>query len=180
MVLFVILLLALRIQSNVASNDKKVIESCCLQGKSFLEGDCGEFPVPIANISQEYQNLCIATMEICCISARREAACERGHQKAKEGLTCQSNEEPSSLQPCSYCEYEKASTECCIACKMGSLTPPQDCSRMVNLLPSHYSQNSFIKCCTGDDPTSDGPDQSNEEKDRCPMGYAFNDLLQGH
>ena len=52
----------------------------------------------------------------------------------------------------SNCKTEDPSfTECCIACKMGILTNPDDCSRMVNLLPSQYSQNSFVKCCYGDD-----------------------------
>ena len=55
---------------------------------------------------------------------------------------------------------------------MGSLTDPRDCSTLVNLMPSQFSQNSFIKCCYGDDnPVEPIPDL------RCPLGFAFNDIL---
>ena len=62
--------------------------------------------------------------------------------------------------------------ECCIACKMGTLTDPQDCSKMVNLMPSHFSQVSFTKCCYGEDePITPIPDQ------RCPLGFTWNVVL---
>ena len=55
---------------------------------------------------------------------------------------------------------------------MGSLTDPRDCSTLVNLMPSQFSQNSFIKCCYGDEnPVEPIPDL------RCPLGFAFNDIL---
>ena len=61
---------------------------------------------------------------------------------------------------------------------MGMLTNPDDCSRMVNLLPSQFSQNSFVKCCYGDEPPPPvTPDPSIVQDQRCPGGYAFNDIL---
>ena len=64
---------------------------------------------------------------------------------------------------------------------MGMLTNPDDCSRMVNLLPSQFSQNSFVKCCYGDEEPPDTPDDNPSDNimqdQRCPGGYTFNDIL---
>lgn len=110
--------------------------------------------------------MCIATMEVCCIAAKRETACQEGQQKAKEGLTCQAQDN----QP-NNCEFQRTMTECCIACKMGSMFEGE-CSGRVNLLPSSLAQNSFIKCCFGGNNNQIVPD------DRCPRGFTFNHQLQ--
>ena len=70
----------------VSSGEVEVLEQCCAKGQNHsgsVSAGCGEFPVPIADILQEHQILCIATLEVCCLSAKRELACQKGLQKAK-------------------------------------------------------------------------------------------------
>ena len=70
----------------ISSGEVQVLEQCCTKGQNHsgsVSADCGEFPVPIADILQEHQTLCIATLEVCCLSAKRELACQKGLQKAK-------------------------------------------------------------------------------------------------
>ena len=77
--------------------NQDVVEQCCEQGKSQVaNGGCGNFSVPIDNVDSEHQNLCIATMEICCLTAERSESCSKGQKSAKDGLTCDSNPE----EPC--------------------------------------------------------------------------------
>ena len=70
------------------------------------------------------------------------------------------------------CEDEKTLNECCISCKMGSMTSSEKCSQLVNLIPSIEAQNSFIECCLGEDSKQTMTD------DRCPQGFIFNQPLQ--
>ena len=81
----------------MCASDLEIVNTCCIKGENLHSEnnntigevrDCGDFPVPIANISQEHQTLCIATMEVCCLSAKRDVACQKGLQKARDGLTC--------------------------------------------------------------------------------------------
>ena len=70
----------------ISSGEVEVLEQCCTKGQNHsgsASAQCGEFPVPIADILQEHQTLCIATLEVCCLSAKRELACQKGLQKAK-------------------------------------------------------------------------------------------------
>ena len=70
----------------ISSGEVEVLETCCTKGQNHsgsASAQCGEFPVPIADILQEHQTLCIATLEVCCLSAKRELACQKGLQKAK-------------------------------------------------------------------------------------------------
>ena len=161
------LLLVLVIMAE-ASNE--VIEKCCRQGEAifsnksrngtFEAGDCSEFPVPIANVSQEHQNVCLATMEICCLSAHRENACEKGYEMAQAGLPCQIDQ-----QWCAA-EAEETLIECCLACNIGSMA--DDCTQIT--MPSKYSQTTFVRCCSGHD--------NDPNVDRCPRGFTFNEALQ--
>ena len=164
--------------SSKAAQTASVLKDCCVQGHNHSKiesSDCGDFPVPIPAVSQEDHNLCIATMKICCISAKREAACEKGQKRAKEGLACRPS--PTETSSSSRCQFEPTMTECCIGCKMGSMTDPGDCGKLVNLLPSQYSQNSFIKCCFGDAEDSLNDIQETQDN-RCPRGFVFNEALQ--
>ena len=70
----------------ISSGEVEVLEQCCTKGQNHsgsASAQCGEFPVPIADILQEHQTLCIATLEVCCLSAKRQLACQKGLQKAK-------------------------------------------------------------------------------------------------
>ena len=55
-----------------------IIDQCCEQGKLQISEGCGNFTFPIANISSQHQNVCIATMEVCCLAEKRSEACSRG------------------------------------------------------------------------------------------------------
>ena len=95
----------------VVCDDNEVIRQCCDKGRA-LAGDCGHFAVPVANISVEDQNLCIASMEICCIAAKREEACQKGQIKAKEDLSCEAQQ---------LCTFDLRALECPRSLKMTSL-----------------------------------------------------------
>ena len=91
----IIFIITVSFKDVLANQD--VVEQCCDQGKSQVaNGGCGNFSVPIDNVDSEHQNLCIATMEICCLTAERSESCSQGQKSAKDGLTCDSNPE----EPC--------------------------------------------------------------------------------
>lgn len=159
----IILVSALFSSNGVKSSAADTLDYCCQLGRQN-NSICGQFSVPIANISQEDQSLCISTMELCCLSAKREAACEKGQELAKNGLPCQ----PVQEDVPEACEYQQTLTECCLGCKVGSML--EGCRSMVNKLPSHYAQISFVKCCFEED--------SSDDDDRCPPGFTFNQQLQ--
>jgi fibulin 1/2 len=151
--------------SLVIMANKDVMNECCSLGQELAKNvsmTCGNFPVPILDITVEFQTLCITTMEVCCIANRRENSCLRGLEAAQNGLTCKEN--TSTCDP--------TFTECCIACKMASLVDPDQCSNTVNVLPSQFSQNSFVKCCFGE-----VIQKTSDQDQRCPMGFIFNSNL---
>ena len=77
------------LQCQVNTKVCKVFNEPITKGQNHSSSlDCSEWTVPIPKISQEHQSLCIATMEVCCIAAKRQTACQKGLQKAKDGLTC--------------------------------------------------------------------------------------------
>ena len=82
----IIFIITINFKDVLANQD--VVEQCCEQGKSQVtNGGCGNFSVPIDNVDSEHQNLCIATMEICCLTAERSESCSQGQKSAKSVTT---------------------------------------------------------------------------------------------
>ena len=64
-------------------------EQCCELGKNVSDSGCTEWQVPVPEVPEQYQNICIAAREICCLADSRDKACKRGQKMAKEGEDCQ-------------------------------------------------------------------------------------------
>ena len=159
------------IKSTTSSSDQEVLTQCCETGQNISEAgllNCSDWQVPVPNVPEKYQNICVATMEVCCWSKTRDSACQRGQDLAKEGQSCQLDQEAAPV-------FDQTLTECCIACNIGAMTPANECSRLVNLMPSPYAQSSFVKCCFGSDLAiiTDEIDDG-----RCPDGFVFNEALE--
>ena len=150
------------------TNDQEVLGHCCEKGEnvsvSGMLEQCTEWQVPIPNVPEEFQDICIATMEVCCWSKTRDMACQQGQELAKEGQSCH-------LENAEGMVFDQTLTECCLACNIGAMTPSAHCSRLVNLMPSPHAQSSFVKCCFGSDMVM-------IDNDRCPDGYIFNEALE--
>lgn len=146
---------------------------CCEigQGRSEVmssDDDCGNFPVPVANVSVQHQAICIATIEICCTAARREQDCLSGRQAAQNGQDC-------------LPESGEAHKTCCLACKLGLMTSalnPMECVGLSDKVPSPWKQ-SFGSCCQNynSSTTTAIQEEEEEEDNRCPFGFQYNALL---
>ena len=71
-----------------AVTEQEILEQCCQLGKNN-DTSCSNWHVPIPDIPQEYQHLCEATMEMCCLARARDTSCSQGQLMAKEGQSCQ-------------------------------------------------------------------------------------------
>ena len=162
------LLSLLSIEPTNSSSDQEVLTQCCQTGQNISNAECSDLQVPVPNVPEKYQTICLATMEVCCLSKTRDSACQRGQDLAKEGQSCHLDQELAAV-------FDQTLTECCIACNIGAMTPANECSKWVNLMPSPYAQSSFVKCCFGSDslPLADEIDD-----DRCPDGFVFNEALE--
>ena len=166
MTLLLLLILSM-IRATVTEAVQEVLGQCCEMGRNTTL--CAHWQVPIPEVPQEYQEICVATMEVCCLANTREKSCTHGQLMAKEGQLCQVPLDSNQTFD------EIALTECCIACNIGAMTPAEDCSRWVHLMPSQYAQNSFAKCCFGTDLLQATNVLNN---DRCPGGFIFNSALE--
>ena len=68
--------------------EQEILEQCCQLGKNS-NTSCSNWQVPLPDVPQEYQNLCVATMEVCCLADARDTSCSQGQLMAKEGQSCQ-------------------------------------------------------------------------------------------
>ena len=75
---YCLIYLIIIVNNSVQGVANDIIEQCCEQGRLQISEGCGNFTFPIANISSQHQNVCIATMEVCCLAEKRSDACSRG------------------------------------------------------------------------------------------------------
>lgn len=95
-------------------------EKCCGLGTSWAsEGlRCEKFSGPVNGISQVEQGLCLETVDICCIREYHRKNCDKGKDKARQGLSCDDNNNGKRTGNGQTDSYQR---DCCEGCKLGMM-----------------------------------------------------------
>ncbi|XP_076376095.1 uncharacterized protein LOC143259120 [Megalopta genalis] len=120
-------------------------EKCCGLGTSWAtEGlKCEKFTGPINGVPTEEQDLCLQSVDICCVKAYRERQCEKGKSDARAGLACVSGTKARRIGTGDY------HRDCCEGCKLGILSGStgQGCAFKTFSFGIPWDP-AFMECCT--------------------------------
>ncbi len=161
--------------------------SCCnigigLASNATIEASCDSFAVPIANVSAVDQDLCVATIELCCLAQKSWGFCQKGIEAAERGRGCE--------VPKATC-FEEATPyrECCLGCKLGKAATSTRTACTYEFPANPNVKAAFEKCCTPLKSTDNAPgkhsnaiegpppQQQQQQRDqRCPQGFIFNEM----